>query len=86
MQADIFNAKIYKLQNEQGPSIGACMIALVGSGLAASFEEAVDKCVAMGEVFEPIAENVAVYNDIYKVYTQIYEHTKSLNEALQAFR
>lgn len=86
MQADIFNAKIYKLQNEQGPSIGACMIALVGSGLVASFEEAVDRCVTMGEVFEPIAENVAVYNDIYKVYTQIYEHTKSLNEALQAFR
>lgn len=86
MQADIFNAKIYKLQNEQGPSIGACMIALVGSGLVASFEEAVEKCVAIGEVFEPIAENVATYNEIYNVYTQIYAQTKSLNEALQAFR
>ena len=62
------------------------MIALVGSGLVASFEEAVEKCVAIGEVFEPIAENVAAYNEIYKVYTQIYAQTKSLNEALQAFR
>ena len=86
MQADIFNAKIYQLQNEQGPSIGACMIALVGSGLVASFEEAVEKCVAIGEVYEPIAENVAAYNEIYRVYTQIYAQTKSLNEALQAFR
>ncbi|KGR89411.1 xylulose kinase [Ureibacillus massiliensis 4400831 = CIP 108448 = CCUG 49529] len=86
MQADIFNANIYQLQNEQGPSIGACMIALVGSGIVASFEEAVEKCVAIGEVFEPIAENVEVYNEIYNVYTQIYAQTKSLNEALQAFR
>ncbi len=86
MQADIFNATIYKLQNEQGPSIGACMIALVGSGLAASFEEAVEKCVAIGEKFEPNRGNVKVYEEIYKVYIQIYEQTKSLNEALQSIR
>lgn len=86
MQADIFNATIYKLQNEQGPSIGACMIALVGSGLVASFEEAVEKCVAIDGKFEPNDENVKVYDEVYKVYKQIYAQTKSLNDALQSFR
>ena len=86
MQADIFNATIYKLNNEQGPSIGACIIALVGAGLVKSFDEAVEKCVSIQETFEPNEQNAAIYHEIYKVYKQVYKHTKSLNEALQPFR
>ncbi len=86
MQADIFNATIYKLNNEQGPSIGACIIALVGAGLAGSFEEAVEKCVSIQERFEPNEQNTAVYDEIYQVYRQIYKQTKPLNDALQSFR
>lgn len=86
MQADIFNTTVYKLQNEQGPSIGACMIAAVGAGIFKSFEEAVDVCVTLGDKFEPNVDNVAVYNEVYKVYTQVYTQTKVLNDQLQQLR
>lgn len=86
MQADIFNATVYKLQHEQGPSLGACMIAAVGAGIFKDFNEAVQTCVALGEKFEPIAENVAMYNDFYSIYKQIYAQTKSLNEDLYSLR
>ena len=38
MQADIFNTTIYKLKNEQGPSIGACIIAAVGANIYNNFD------------------------------------------------
>ena len=86
MQADIFNTTIYKLKNEQGPSIGACIIAAVGANIYKNFEEAVATCVQVAEKFEPIPANVAVYNELYKVYRQVYVQTKALNDQLKSFR
>lgn len=86
MQADIFNTTIYKLQSEQGPSIGACIIAAVGAGIFESFEQAVEACVQLGDKFEPNPANVAIYNEIYEVYTKVYAQTKSMNDALYKFR
>lgn len=86
MQADIFNTKIYKLVSEQGPSIGACMIALVGAGLVESFDEAITKCVHVAQCYTPNPENVAKYNEVYKIYQNVYAQTKSLNDALQMIR
>jgi len=86
MQADIFNVTVYKLKNEQGPSIGACMIAAVGANLYTDFEEAVKACVQVEGKFEPNPENVEIYNQLYAVYQQIYTQTKALNEQLKLFR
>ena len=86
MQADIFNTTIYKLKNEQGPSIGACMIAAVGANIYNNFEQAVAACVQLAEKFEPIPANVAVYNKLYKVYQQVYAQTKALNDQLKSLR
>lgn len=86
MQADIFDATIIKLANDQGPSMGACMIALVGAGLAVSFEEAVEKCVRIEKRYRPSLENVRKYNQVYSIYKEVYGQTKSLNETLQKIR
>lgn len=86
MQADIFNVTVYKLKNEQGPSIGACMIAGVGANIYADFEEAVQACVQVDGKFEPNPVNAEIYNQLYKVYQQIYPQTKTLNEQLKTFR
>lgn len=86
MQADIFNATIHKLDSEQGPSIGACMIALVASGLVASFEEAVEKCVHITSSYVPNQENTMQYDAVYAIYQKVYEQTKPLNDALQFIR
>src|SRR5690625_4196665 len=41
MQADIFNANIVQLKNEQGPGMGAAIVAATGSGWFSSLKEAV---------------------------------------------
>ncbi|MER2189652.1 MAG: xylulokinase [Solibacillus sp.] len=86
MQADIFNTTVYKLKNEQGPSIGACMIAAVGAKMYPDFSQAVEVCVQLDEKFEPNMENVKRYDGLYKIYKQVYAQTKQLNDQLAAFR
>lgn len=86
MQADIFNTRIYKLENEQGPGIGACMIAAVGIGIFKDFAKAQESCIKIGEKYEPIPENVKKYEDLYNIYTQVYGQTKALNEQLKQYR
>ena len=48
--------------------------------------QAVAACVQVAEKFEPIPANVAVYNELYDVYQQVYAQTKALNDQLKSFR
>src|SRR5699024_6592679 len=88
MQADIFNAKVVKLQNEQGPGMGASMLAAYGCGWFESLQECADAFAALqvSKEYEPNEENVAQYTRLFKIYKQIYEKTASLNKVLTTFR
>ncbi|MFD1465910.1 xylulokinase [Lapidilactobacillus mulanensis] len=84
IQADIFNKDIVRLESEQGPGMGAAMIAAVGLGWFANFDECVDKFIAIKTIYHPIAANVARYSEFYKVYQQVYGQTKDLTAQLLA--
>ena len=86
MQADIFGATMIKLTSEQGPALGAAMIAAMGCGWFNSFEACKETFIAYAQEFSPIPENVAIYEEVYKVYTQVYAQTKELNEQLHPLR
>ena len=86
MQADIFNAKIEKLTSEQGPGMGAAMLAAYGSGWFESLKECADTFLQTSKTYEPIPENVEAYQKIFAIYQQVYTQTKALNEQLRAFR
>lgn len=86
MQADIFHAKVVKLQNEQGPAMGAAMIAAAGSGLFHSLEECAAVFIKEGTVFMPNEERVEQYKSLFSIYQTVYDQTKSINEQLQPFR
>ncbi|MEW9501712.1 xylulokinase [Jeotgalibacillus marinus] len=86
MQADIFDAKIVKLESEQGPGMGAAMLAAYGCGWFESLEACADVWIRPVKTYEPIKENVATYKELFSVYKQVYTQTKSLNEALKPFR
>lgn len=86
MQADIFNANIVKLSSEQGPGMGAAMLAAFGCGWFSSLLECADKFIEPVKKYEPIKENVEKYQKLFNMYKQIYEQTKVLNEQLQEFR
>lgn len=86
MQADIFNAKIEKLTSEQGPGMGAAMLAAYGCGWFPTLKECADVFIQTSKTYYPIEENVETYRKIFAIYQQVYAQTKSLNDQLREFR
>jgi xylulokinase len=86
MQADIFDAKVVSLENEQGPGLGAAMLAAYGVGWFDSLDSCASKFVKHADTYSPQPEAVAAYEGIFNVYKQVYEQTKGLNEALAPYR
>lgn len=86
MQADIFKARVQKLSSEQGPGMGAAMLAAVGAGWYISLQECAEKMLQPAKEFEPIPENVTRYEVLYRIYQKVYSQTKTLSEELTQFR
>jgi len=86
IQADIFNAKIVKLTSEQGPGMGAAILAAYGCGWFESLQQCADEFLEIAETYEPIPENVEKYQALFQVYKNVYQQTKELNEQLVPFR
>lgn len=86
IQADIFNAKIQKLTSEQGPGIGAAILAAYGCGWYSSLKECSDVFTQPAKTYEPIQENVEKYQELFSLYKSVYQQTKALNEGLNKFR
>lgn len=86
MQADVFNAKIIKLTNEQGAAMGAAMLAAYGCGWYPSLEECANDLVNYEKTFEPAPGNAQKYAELFTIYKKVYPNTKELNEGLKRFR
>lgn len=86
MQADIFNARIVKLSSEQGPGLGAAMLAAYGCGWFNNLRECGDKFLQVDKVYDPIEENVNKYKKLFDLYKQIYSSTALLNKELMEYR
>ncbi|EXX86538.1 xylulose kinase [Paenibacillus darwinianus] len=86
MQADIFNAEVAALENEQGPGLGAAMLAAYGCGWFDSLAACADKFVKRASAYQPQPEAVKAYEGLFDIYRQVYAQTRGMNEALAAFR
>ncbi|WP_147536255.1 xylulokinase [Bacillus marasmi] len=82
IQADVFKARVVKLQNEQGPGMGAAMIAAAGLGWFSSLKECAEVFIKTDKVYEPIPGNVERYNQYFRAYKDIYPHTVAINHEL----
>lgn len=83
MQADIFNCEIVRLTVEQGPGLGACMIAAFGCGIYNNFEEVAKNFVKYEqETFLPNQERVKKYDEIYNIWRGIYSATADLSHKI----
>ena len=76
--ANVLNARVVKLNANEGPSYGAAILAAVGSGLFPSVEEACDTFIKVTESIEPNNEAVELYNHKYEKFKAIYPATKDL--------
>lgn len=86
MQADIFNAKIIRLKSEQGPAMGAAMLAAYGSGWFRSLKECAQAFLQIEKVYKPNVDHVKKYKQLFKIYKEVYDQTKPLNQHLRLFR
>ena len=86
MQADIFNADVVKLESEQGPGMGAAMLAAVGCGWFSSLKECAQAFLREDQVFQPNLERVKKYEILFQQYKEVYLATKQLNDQLVQFR
>lgn len=86
MQADIFNLDIVRLESEQGPGMGAAMLAAVGCGWFASLQDCAARFIAVKTVYHPDQAAVAKYQKLHAIYREVYPATKDLTAALIDFQ
>ncbi|MHC5248642.1 xylulokinase [Enterococcus sp. LJL90] len=83
MQADIFNAEVTSLVSEQGPGLGAAMLAAIGLNWFADLKACAEVFVEYKQSHFPIQENVAAYQKIYHEYRKVYPATSELSHELR---
>ncbi|WP_342506009.1 xylulokinase [Sporosarcina sp. FSL K6-2383] len=86
MQADIFDATIVRLESEQGPGMGAAMLAAYGCGWFDSLQQCAATFLKIDKQFVPNQDNVAKYQKLFTLYQAVYGQTKDINDKLVAFR
>ncbi|MCM3087544.1 xylulokinase [Bhargavaea ginsengi] len=86
MQADVFDAKVIKLKSEQGPSMGAAMLAAVGCGWFDSLKKCAESFLETERTYEPDPERVAVYRELFAIYKEVYPATADINRKLHPYR
>ncbi len=73
--ADVTNLPLSTIGSAQGPALGSAMHAAVAAGAYEDIRAASD---AMGSVdsgvYQPIPENVAVYEQLYMEYADLHDH------------
>ena len=73
MQADIYNRHVETLKTTDAAVVGAAIIAGVGAGIFSDIPEGVTQMVKTDQKYEPIAENVKLYDELYDVFCRMYE-------------
>ncbi len=76
--ANVLNVKVELIQNEEGPALGAAILALVADHQYKDVIEAADKITITDKTVKPDANIVKRYNELYKRYTKLYKSLKEL--------
>ncbi len=78
MIANIFNVDVITIKIEEGPALGAAILAMVGHGAYDSVEQACKKIIDIKDKYEPVSEKVLLYQKKYNDFIKIYPAVKNL--------
>ncbi|MBR3107728.1 MAG: xylulokinase [Clostridia bacterium] len=78
IKADVTGCAIEVPASDTATTLGAAILAGVGTGVYASFEEAAAKTVSVRRTFKPDASRKEIYDKGYQTYRQLYEHLKDM--------
>jgi xylulokinase len=84
IQADVFNLPLSTINSDQGPALGAALLAGVGAGVYASIEEACSTVVKVVSTTPVQRESAEVYEKYYEVYRDLYPALKGSFDKLGA--
>jgi sugar (pentulose or hexulose) kinase len=77
--ADIFGIRAERPHTSETSALGAAIDAAVGLGLFPDFESAVKSMTRIGESYDPIPSNNAMYNELFeRVYLKMYKRLQPL--------
>ena len=79
--ADLFGLPVRRIQTHEVSAIGSAMVAFTAQGVFEDLDDAVAHMVRQKDVFEPNAENHAVYMEYYeKAYSKLPSKLKRINK------
>ena len=82
MIADVLNIEVQKGETEEGPALGAAILAMVGLKVYPNVDEACNNIVKLSDVFYPVPENTKIYDIKYQQFIKIYPQMKVLYKEL----
>ncbi|MCM1101838.1 MAG: xylulokinase [Clostridium sp.] len=82
MIANIMNLKVDVMESEEGPALGAAMLAAVACGEYLTVEAAAESIVKVTETIEPDPVLVAKYDSRYAKFKEIYPACRKVFEIL----
>jgi xylulokinase len=72
LQADIYQAPVWTLAGQEGPALGAALLAGVGTGVWTTVPEACEAAVRRRRCTTPDRRRAAVYDSLYPEYGRLY--------------
>lgn len=78
MIADVMNVKVVKMKAEEGPAMGAAILAMVGCKAYPNVEMACKSLVNVKQSYHPNDINVELYNEKYQKFIKLYPAFKGL--------
>lgn len=86
MQADIYNTEIITLDKEEGPAMGAAMMAALAMNWFKDIDTMINTFIKIDKKTQPIKENVIKYQELYELYKEVYQSTKNISHKLYNYR
>jgi xylulokinase len=74
--ADVCNIQVQFVKTEQGPGYGACLLAMVGTGVYSNIDEACRAIVQVESTISPNPNQVKLYEKKYVIYKKLYQNLK----------
>ncbi|MBI1898136.1 MAG: xylulokinase [Acidobacteria bacterium] len=81
--ADVMNKRVVILETQEGSAYGAAILALVGTGVYASVEEACSRAIREIAAVTPRAAEAGLYARGHKIYQSLYPALKPIYRSLE---
>jgi len=75
--SDCLDLPIHVMGAQEAGTLGAALLAGIGTGLYASHQEAISAAVRVGQTIEPVPDNVAEYHALKRRFMDLRERIRS---------